>query len=647
VRTLSGFRPLTKLLVAAAAALAALPAASASAHHQFGLPTPLPWLSGTYDVQLAQGAPGETIIAGKQPIDPSGNGDQQPVAAILGPHDLLPDPKPLDGKSFLGPSLAANGSGQAIAAFDGYDDSHCCARLRVVTREPGGDFGPGVNRTGPEGNVGLVDTAINERGDAVVVYTFTRWNNDVEFDAVFRPAGGEVSEPVQVAPPVPDAGAAYFDVTIDETGRATAAWYTIGDGDESRLHVASGDAATGFETPEVLDSRPAWLSAPHIGTDAAGNVLLTWLTGGSVDDRVTDVMAAARPRGGSTGVPHAIGHSTWSDQGRFERLDVAVSADGKALVSWLDGQEGWKHHVVATDTATSHFDPVPVPDGLLDWGYVATDAHGHAVLTGILDTWLANTLVGELVAQRGSTDGSFGDARIAACPPVLGAQTELVAQSGDSTAIIARVPQYIGVDYVLVRSLPDEDVAPPQCELPKVDPPPVDPPPVDPPPVDPPPVDPPPVDPPPVDLPPTGNPGGGDPPQYGDPFAPGDPPGYADPLGGDRAHGSTSAASEPPRVALIAPIKSSSRRLARLAVLVSTNGPGRLRVSGVLRTATGRRVDSFRPRGWKVRDVSARTIHLRVAHRRALRRAASATVRVTFVGAGGHRDHAVARVRVR
>jgi hypothetical protein len=159
-----------------------------------------------------------------------------------------------------GEVLAVSPSGAAVAAWGIFDTGGHYPGGAAV-RPPGGSFGPATTFTPSGQDTGSFDPAVNDNGDAVIVY---RNDSDAGIRAVNRPAGGSFSDPhpLSAATNLDAHGPA---VALDPLGNAAASWVEAQDDDfdSYRARVAGFDAS-----PPTLSS----VSIPDSGI--AGNALL-------------------------------------------------------------------------------------------------------------------------------------------------------------------------------------------------------------------------------------------------------------------------------------------------------------------------------------------------------------------------------------
>lgn len=240
--------------------------------------------------------------------DGSARASYRPAGGSFGSDQLV-----ADVRSYDRPRLAMNEAGDAVAAFPTVDGGVAESR-----RPAGGEFGPPVTVMAGPPPSGYVETAstvddvaLGGDGSAVVVWTVRTFSDDfgdtVRVLAADAPAGGSFGKPVRLSTPARpgyDAGTAIDasgdaviawgdprfsvhaiyrpagasfgaplrlvgprlggvpDVSIDDGGRATAAWQQS-DGEHVEL-VTRSFGPSGASTPaQVLKAAPAFRSLPH------------------------------------------------------------------------------------------------------------------------------------------------------------------------------------------------------------------------------------------------------------------------------------------------------------------------------------------------------------------------------------------------
>jgi PKD domain len=279
------------------------------------------------------------------------------------------------------PKLAVNRAGEAVLAIQTPTSGVGTALVALGTA--GGGFTAPVApySEGPNTSIFPPDAAIDEAGDAVVVWrAFSSGSHRMH--AVYRPRGGAFGPaPEDVAPP---SSTPRFDphVAIDSQGRAVAVWDEGGAGAVRAFARGSGAGGmwasvtdldtqqSGAAVPVVAfgvtdDAIAAWNSAgnlviaigradapfaipPHeslgsvsqisIGGGQSVGQVIAWTTGGP-NPVAEGSVPNALPFGGQTLSPPGHGGSA---------TDVAVDPSGNAAAVWIDTNPPGKSPRLAT-----------------------------------------------------------------------------------------------------------------------------------------------------------------------------------------------------------------------------------------------------------------------------------------------------------
>ena len=234
-------------------------------------------------------------------------------------------PRTLSPPGVAGTTVAVDGRGRVLVAW--VQQPHNA--IRLATRRPGGRW-----RTVTLGRSGhFVEAApriaVNDRGDAVVVWRGLRriaGETTEATVAAYRPAG-RAFEPAR---PIPDEGLgvrAQPQVALNAGGRAYAVWTARVDATQV---LFSERGRTGAWSPALaLGTPPA--SAPVVAAGDRGDVAVAWrqadLDSEGNGVQAGDVAVTARPAGGAFLPPRVYAASA--------RPLLAVARDGAALVAWM------------------------------------------------------------------------------------------------------------------------------------------------------------------------------------------------------------------------------------------------------------------------------------------------------------------------
>jgi hypothetical protein len=145
-------------------------------------------------------------------------------------------------------SLAINPSGGAVLAFGSY-----ATDKSLIYRPAGGAFGA-PSTLGPSSIAAGVSVAIDPGGTAAAVWS----QPDLALAATYRTPTGPFSPPVLLAAARPGAPSRpYASLTIDGSGRATAAWEQANGRSVSLLTRAFD--ASGVEPPQLVSRQPSYV----------------------------------------------------------------------------------------------------------------------------------------------------------------------------------------------------------------------------------------------------------------------------------------------------------------------------------------------------------------------------------------------------
>ncbi|MGI8580532.1 MAG: hypothetical protein ACR2K9_08330 [Solirubrobacteraceae bacterium] len=420
-------------------------ASEARADVGFSDPVPMNWATGSYHVDFTQGAPGEAILSTGIPDSTDGEG-WRPRVAILSPGAANPTPQDLDGRSFLEPSVAANPTGQAVAAWTETSSGRSMT-ARMAVRAPGEAFGPGIDVPYGEGYVGNLKAAINSLGESVIVFTKAWSENPLRLWVVFRSAAGDFGAPIPISAPVTTGSWPYMDVKLDDSGRAVVAWSWGYRESRDRVNVATGTATGGFSDPQVVAGEEAYPGPVTLRLDRKGGAVLAWEDGEDNSERVQRrVMASFLGATGRFSSPQMLGRGMDSSGS----LRLAGADDGHVIATWMDGRSGseWFVRAAAGNIASQTFAPPQTVDGMYSPS-LGVSRDGIAALAG-QGGWQSDYAP---VTSQGTASGEFGPSRLLLCPPPAGAVTTVgVAGPGDVSVVLSRESSDNVWTHELVRS---------------------------------------------------------------------------------------------------------------------------------------------------------------------------------------------------
>jgi hypothetical protein len=267
--------------------------------------------------------------------------------------------------------VAANATGEDLVAwhfFDGFSDSvHVARRLG-----PHGDWEPSQQLSSAFSSARYPRVALDDAGNAVVVWTLTYSEQDEVVQASIRLGpNGVWSPPVQVSP----AGewSELGEVGFDNEGNLTAVWANITHHVvQSRVYRTSTQTWSETQTISTGEMR----SGPRLAVAPGGRAVVAWST--PIGNGNVILRAAIRPsRTGAWLSEHDLSSAT----GYASVNDIAVHPSGQTIVAW-DRLLGSDYLEVATLPAGSEQwgqpDRLNAPGTNGQNGQVAIDRNGNA-----------------------------------------------------------------------------------------------------------------------------------------------------------------------------------------------------------------------------------------------------------------------------
>ena len=280
--------------------------------------------------------------------------------------------------------------------------------VKYTSRSAQGSFSPTLTAGGGDVWQGHLTVAAGPAGDVAI-----GWERDGfrRVEARYKPKDGTFGE-VEPLAPVAAAGDEYADLRliVDGTGAATAIWRRI-DGPSPWTYTFQQTSRTrqlGFDFGVDLFEPTDFAEWPMLAVAPDGAVTAVWtrtLFGAFV------VQAATKPRGGSFGPEQEVSAST----GQTESPDVAITADGRAVVVWSRSVSGQRVIQAAERAAgASQFGEVHTLSRTgvnSNLAHVAADGEGNAVAV-----WKERNLGGGPGAYTGVRTMAAG---YDAAPPAL------------------------------------------------------------------------------------------------------------------------------------------------------------------------------------------------------------------------------------
>lgn len=311
-------------------------------------------------------------------------------------------PRTIPGLTFFGASLAADGQGDAVLAWDEHED-YCCVTLSAAIKEGGNWFAEPIDVDYGSGVVVHVRTAMNSLGDAAIAYSVHYSDNTEALWVAFRPAGGEFGDPILLMAPVPSSNLVHdLHIALSDTGEAVIGWSTMDGIIKAAVATESGVEDSGTLSDPSQDSYRV-----AVAVDSAGGAVVGWNYPNYENSPPGGpVYVAVRAPGSGFGEPLKIG-----DANEEAEVDADASADGRALISFITND--FRVAVQPVSLATGALGEQTVFPEATGWARVSVGPQGEAlvVLEDPIDLGVQPYQAATRVAW-GDASGCFGPMRI-------------------------------------------------------------------------------------------------------------------------------------------------------------------------------------------------------------------------------------------
>lgn len=287
--------------------------------------------------------------------------------------------RPFDVLKSLGrteqPDLSVDRDGNALAVW--LSRKGLAFRVQAATRNATGAVSQPVDIGAADGYLPAPRGAVAPSGDAVVVWTDRRSDDDAVIRAAVRPPGGSFGAPVAVS----TSGSAFDpQVRMDAKGNAIVIWRntrSLGPGAYEHTVEAATRSPGGAFSPPIALSGDGSSVAPDVALDSAGNALAVWLQSDAVG---SPVLVATRPAGGEFSAPLEVPGSAGARSSR-----LAMNASGQAVLAWQTddgllasrrtpgGSFSAPQRVAASEPATFLQSPAIGPSGAAVVAWTAND----------------------------------------------------------------------------------------------------------------------------------------------------------------------------------------------------------------------------------------------------------------------------------
>jgi len=238
--------------------------------------------------------------------------------------------------------------------------------------------------------------AVDDDGDATVVWESYGGTNRLLVQSAFRPAGGAWQDPVTIGE-VETMMAPEPWVAVDGDGNATAVWQKF-----AVIQSAFRPAGEEWQAPEPISAPEAEAYVPQAAANAGGDATAVWM---EFDGSDYVVRSAFRPDGGSWEAPTLV--SAPGEEGGNPH--IALDANGDAMVVWRGEDEGQE---VARAAYRPAGDDWQAPADVSDPGEAVHQLHNALYGNGeAMVVWAGSTNeVGDYAVVRAahrSADGSW------------------------------------------------------------------------------------------------------------------------------------------------------------------------------------------------------------------------------------------------
>jgi hypothetical protein len=301
-----------------------------------------------------------------------------------------------DTDLYLG-DVDINDNGVAAAVWVEEGSNSDTARIKV-SRYVNGMWGDAEELVAPAAFAPSVVVAPN--GDVTVCYLKRGYNPDETWLNVtvwtrrYANGGWSAAEQIDGADLTVFTFMHGLDLAGDGNGNVVASWIQ----DNAVIWVNRFDVAAGsWGAPVALSNSVRLVQDPALAADGQGKFTVVWLQdtkaydpGQTAGGPSNPILYASRYSGGAWGAAIPVGHADIQDWESAERADLAINADGTAVVVWEqtrnDGAGGtnWSVDTVRYDPlADAWGTPQTIYSQSIytSWPHVAIDTSGNAIVT--------------------------------------------------------------------------------------------------------------------------------------------------------------------------------------------------------------------------------------------------------------------------
>ncbi len=289
--------------------------------------------AGSFSAEATLSLPGESLGAPEVAIDSSGDAvvtwivqSGPPAVRVAtrppGGGFTLADGIPVAGEFGLDTVPAIAGEGEVILTWTERNGADIL--VKMATGSIGATaFSAAVELSAAGSSAFEPGIAVDEDGDAVIVWSLSEGGNWSIRSTARSGADGSFSTPVQISPGNGEENSPRVVMAAD--GEATIVWSA--GSPELAVESVSWSPAHGYSEVQQLSLAGADAIDPAVAANAGGDTLVSWRAGSHNSE---SIQAAAKPAGAAEfGAP-----ATVSTLGRVQPPAVAIAPDGNGVSAW-------------------------------------------------------------------------------------------------------------------------------------------------------------------------------------------------------------------------------------------------------------------------------------------------------------------------
>jgi hypothetical protein len=314
--------------------------------------------AGSFSAEATLSPSSESPGAPRVAIDSSGDvvvtwtvQEGPPVVGVAtrpaGGEFTLADAIPVAGEFALDIAPAIVGEGEVILTWTEGNGEDVI--VKMATGSIGATtFSSAVELSAADSVAFELEIAVDEDGDAVIVWSLSEGSNWSIQSTARSGADGDFSTPVQISPG--NGQESSPRVAMAANGEATIVWSARLP--EQAIESASWSPAHGYSDVQQLSLAGAEGTDPAVASNAGGDTLVSWHAGSRA---TASIQAAAKPSGAAEfGAPVTI-----SALGTVQAPAIAIAPDGNGVSAWTYTAPGTPAAADAPHTNT------PPPKGVV------------------------------------------------------------------------------------------------------------------------------------------------------------------------------------------------------------------------------------------------------------------------------------------